>query len=160
MGWIIAGVVLVLLIILVVVLFVRSRSRRRALEAWRQEAKPVLTQATLVRDRLVGPQPQDPAGRAATTEQLQSITGSLARIADSAPSDEATAAANVVGENLRGLSFALEAADLLRSGPVAPTGEQLAQADQTSRTQLGQLDAAIAGLRAHVEPAGEAEPTR
>ena len=55
-------VVLVLLIILAVVLLVRSRSRRRALEAWRQEAKPVLTQATLVRDRLVGPQPQDPAG--------------------------------------------------------------------------------------------------
>ena len=91
-------------------------------------------------------------------ERLRALGLSLNRIAESAPSDEATAAVNVVAENLRGLSFAQEAADLLRSGPMSPTGDQLALADQTSRTQLTQLDAAIAGLRAQVEPAEESPP--
>lgn len=141
---------LVLLIILGIVLLVRSRSRRRALEAWSQEVEPVLAQATIVRGRLVGAQQENPAERYATSEQLQSVTVSLTRIAGSAPSDEATTAANVVAENLRGLSFAQEAASLLRTGPVPPTADQLAQADHTSRTQLSQLDAAIASLRAAV----------
>ena len=117
--------------------------------------EPVLAQTTMVRDRLVGAQSQDPAGRAAITEQLQSVTSSLARVANSAPTDELKAAANAVGENLRGLSFAQEASDLLRNGTAAPSGQQLARADQDSRTQLAQLDAAIAGLRAQMERAGE-----
>ena len=153
-GWIIGGVVALLLVVLVV-LFSRSRSRRRARETWKTEVEPVLAQTTMVRDRLVGAQSQDPAGRAAITEQLQSVTSSLARVANSAPTDELTAAANAVGENLRGLSFAQEASDLLRSGTAAPSGEQLARADQDSRTQLAQLDAAIATLRAQIERAGE-----
>ena len=154
-GWIIGGVVALLLVVLAVVLFSRSRSRRRARDTWRTEVEPVLAQTTMVRDRLVGAQSQDPAGRAAITEQLQSVTSSLARVANSAPSDELTAAANAVGENLRGLSFAQEASDLLRSGTAAPSGQQLARADQDSRTQLAQLDAAIATLRAQIERAGE-----
>lgn len=117
------------------------------------EAEPVLAQATMVRDRLAGAQQQDPAARAAITEQLQSVTSSLTRVANSAPTDESTAAANVVSENLRGLSFAQEASDLLRSGPVAPSGEQLARADQALRTQLAQLDAAIARMRVQMEQA-------
>jgi hypothetical protein len=154
-GWIIGGVVAFLLVILAVVLFSRSHSRRRAREVWRTEVEPVLVQATMVRDRLVGAQQPDPAGRAAITDQLQSVTSSLTRVAKSAPTDEATAAANAVSENLRGLSFAQEASDLLRSGPAAPSGEQLAKADQDSRTQLAQLDAAIAGLRAQMGQAGQ-----
>ena len=154
-GWIIGGVVALLLVILAVVLFSRSRSRRRARETWRTVVEPVLAQTTMVRDRLVGAQSQDPAGRAAINEQLQSVTSSLALVANSAPTDELTAAANAVGENLRGLSFAQEASDLLRSGTAAPSGQQLARADEDSRTQLAQLDAAIATLRAQIERAGE-----
>jgi hypothetical protein len=151
-GWIVGGVVLALLVILGIALLVRSRSRHRALEAWSTQAAPVLAQAAMVRDRLADPQRHGPADRAATSQQLQSVTTSLNRIASSAPSDEAAAAANAVAENMRSLSFAEEAADLLRSGPVPPTAEQLAQADQTSRTQLTQLDVAITGLQAHLEP--------
>ena len=117
--------------------------------------EPVLVQATMVRDRLVGAPQPDPAGRAAISEQLQSVTSSLTRVANSAPTDEFSAAANAVSENLRGLSFAQEASDLLRSGPAAPSGEQLAKADQDTRTQLAQLDAAIAGLRAQMGQAGQ-----
>jgi len=155
-GWIVGGVVLALLVIVGIVLLVRSRSRHRALEAWSTAAAPVLAQATMVRGRLADPQLNAPADRAATSQQLQSVTTSLNRIADSAPSAEATAAANAVAENMRSLSFAQEAADLLRSGPVPPTAEQLVQADQTSRTQLAQLDIAIASLQAHVEPTANA----
>ncbi len=112
----------------------------------------------MVRDRLVDPQQQDPAGRAATRAQLESVTTSLNRIADAAPGDEAVAAANVVAEHLRALSFAQEAGDLLRSGQVPPTAEQLVQADQSSRLQLTQLDEAIHNLRAQVSPASS-EPS-
>jgi hypothetical protein len=154
LGWIIAGLVVLLLVILVVVLIFRSRSRRRARESWSREAEPVLVQATMVRDRLAGAQQRDPAERAAINEQLESVTSSLTRVAGSAPTDEAATAANVLSENLRGLSFAQEASDLLRSGPVPPSGEQLARADQASRAQLAQLDAALAGLRAQVEQGG------
>ena len=70
------------------------------------------------------------------------------------------AAANAVAENLRALSFAAEAAGLLRSGPVPPTGEQLAQADQTSRTQLARLDASIATLRAQAGSSADGPPRR
>jgi hypothetical protein len=157
-GWIIGGVVVVLLIILGIVLLVRSRSRRRALEGWSKQAAPVLAQLAIVRDRLADPRLQDPSGRAGTRELVQSVTGSLNRIADSAPSDEAAAAVNAVTENLRGLSFAQEADELLRSGPVPPTGDQLAQADQAARMQLVQLDLAIAGLQAQTEP-GIGEPS-
>jgi hypothetical protein len=154
LGWIVAGLVVLLLVVLAVVLIFRSRSRRRAGESWSREAQPILAQATMVRDRLAGAQQRDPAERAAINEQLESVTSSLTRIANSAPTDEAAAAANVLGENLRGFSFAQEASDLLRSGPVPPSGEQLARADQASRTQLAQLDAALDGLRAQVGQAG------
>ncbi len=146
--------VLLLLIILTIVLLVRARSRQRLGVAWRQEVEPVVAQATMVRDRLMSGQATDPAGRAATGQQLESVTSSLNRIAGDAPDEEATAAANAVAENLRALSFAQEAAGLLRSGTVPPTGEQLAQADQTSRTQLARLDASIAQLRAQAGSPG------
>jgi hypothetical protein len=148
-------VVALLLAILILVLILRSRSRRRTSDTWRIEAEPVLAQATMIRDRLVGVQYQDPAGRAAMTEQLQSVTSSLTRVANSAPTEELTAAAHAVSENLRGLSFAQEASDLLRTGPVAPSGEQLARADEASRTQLAQLDAALASLKEQMGPAGD-----
>jgi hypothetical protein len=154
LGWIIGGLVALLLVILAVVLIFRSRSRRRARESWNREAEPVLAQATMVRDRLAGAQQRDPAERAAINEQLESVTSSLTGVENSAPTDEAATAANVLGENLRGLSFAQEASDLLRSGPVPPSGEQLARADQASRAQLAQLDAALDGLRALVEQPG------
>lgn len=113
----------------------------------------------MVRDRLVGGQHQTSAERSATSEQLQSVTTSLTRIANSAPSEEGRTAADVVAENLRGLSFAWEGASLLRTGPVPPTADQLAAADLTSRTQLSQLDAAVAGLRAQLMADKEASAT-
>jgi hypothetical protein len=154
-GWIIAGVVALLLVVLALILVLRSRSRRRTSETWKIEAEPVLTQVAMIRDRLVTAQGQDSAGRSAINEQLQSVTSSLARVANSAPTEELTAAANAVGENLRGLSFAQEASDLLRAGPTAPSGEQLARADEASRTQLTRLDAAMASLRAQMGPGSE-----
>ncbi len=154
LGWIIAGLVAVLLVILAVVLILRSRSRRRAGESWSRGAEPVLVQATMVRDRLAGAQQRDPAERAAINEQLESVTASLTNVANSAPGEEAATAANVLSENLRGLSFAQEASDLLRSGSVPPSGEQLARADQASRAQLAQLDAALDVMRAQVKQAG------
>ena len=110
----------------------------------------------MVRNRLADPEHQEPADRAAISQQLQSVTTSLNRIAASAPNEEAAAAADAVAENIRGFSFALEAANLLRNGPASPTAEQLVQADQSSRTQLAQLDVAITGLQAQVEPARDA----
>ncbi len=55
---------------------------------------------------------------------------------------------------LRGLAFAIEADRLLRHGSGAPTGVQLAQADQARRDRDGELQGALSRLQAHVVPPG------
>ncbi len=69
-----------------------------------------------------------------------------------APDPQAGTAASSLADGLRGLAFAIEADRLLRHGTSAPTGIQLAQADEARRARTVELDAALARLSARVSP--------
>ena len=51
---------------------------------------------------------------------------------------------------MRGLAFAVEADRLLRQGTSAPTGTQLAEADEARRARNSELNAALARLSTRV----------
>jgi hypothetical protein len=55
-----------------------------------------------------------------------------------------------VAAALRGLAFAVEADRLLRQGTTAPTGTQLAQADEARRARNSELGAALARLSTRI----------
>ena len=60
---------------------------------------------------------------------------------------------------LRGLAFAIEADRLLRHGTAAPTGMQLAEADEARRARSTELSAALVEpVRPHRLGAGRPEP--
>jgi len=128
-------------------LLLRARSRRQAQLAWSEQARPAYEQATLTRTLLLSGAAHDPASRQSLSEQLERVTTGLQRVADSAPGEEAQRAATSVAEGLRGLAFAVEAERLMHESAYAPTGEQLAQADQGRRSQVTQLDGALSSLR-------------
>jgi hypothetical protein len=147
----------VLAIVLVIVLLLMWRSRRRAESAWRADAARTYDNAVLVRSMLDDEarpgEPEDPTHRAMVHDRVEAVAASLDRLAANAPDDSGQQSAANAAESLRGVAFAREAERLLREGPTAPTGDQLATADQTRRARAGELDAALANLRqrAHMD---------
>ena len=154
-GLIAVIVVLVVLIGLVVLLMV-SRSRKAALEGWRRRTRPALSDAELARDALLSPTAvsDDAELRGAVAVQVEKASTALERAGTTAPDPSAGGSATTAAGSLRGLAFAIEADRLLRHGAGAPTGEQLAQADQARRDRDTELQGALSRLRAHVIPPG------
>jgi hypothetical protein len=146
-------VVLVALIGLVILLMV-SRNKKSALDAWRRRALPALSDAKLAREALVSPTAvsDDPELRAAVAVQVEKASVALERAGSSAPDPAAGGSATTAAGSLRGLAFAIEADRLLRHGAGAPTGVQLAQADQARRDRDAELQGALSRLQAHVVP--------
>ena len=83
---------------------------------------------------------------------MERAAGELERVARTAPDDTGKAAPVTVASALRGLAFAVEADRLLRRGAAAPTGAQLAQADEAKRARQTELDAAIGRMAARTAP--------
>jgi hypothetical protein len=152
-GLIILVVVLVLAIIGVILLLV-SRNRKSAEGAWRRRAVPALTDARLAREALLSPSAvaDDPELRAAVAVQVERASTALDQAGSTAPDPAAGGSATTAAGALRGLAFAIEADRLLRHGAAAPTGVQLAQADQARRDRDGELQGALARLQGHVAP--------
>jgi hypothetical protein len=152
-GLIAVIVVLVLLIGLVIFLMV-SRNRKSALAAWRRRTLPALSDAKLAHEALVSPTAvsDDPELRGAVAVQVEKASTALEQAGSTAPDPAAGGAATTAAGALRGLAFAIEADRLLRHGSGAPTGVQLAQADQARRDREAELQGALARLQAHVVP--------
>ena len=146
-GWIIAGIVIAVAIITGLVLLLLARSRREAMAAWVAQARPAYDHATLTRTLLLSDAAHDPGSRQSVHAEVDRVTTELQTVADSAPNPEAQRATTSVAEALRGLAFAGEAERLMYEAVPGPTGEQLAQADQSRRTQVAQLDTALAALQ-------------
>jgi hypothetical protein len=150
-------VLVVLAIVLAIVLVRMRQSRHRSESAWRADAARTYDNAVLVRSMLDDEarpgEREDPTHRATVRDRVEGVAASLDRLAANAPDDSARQSAANAAESLRGLAFAREAERLLREAPTAPTGDQLATADQTRRARAGELDAALAALRqrAHVD---------
>ena len=145
--------VLVLAIIGVILLFV-SRNKKAAADAWRRRTLPALTDARLAHEALLSPSAtaDDAELRAAVAVQVEKASTALEHAGSTAPDPAAGGSAATAAGALRGLAFAIEADRLLRHGAGAPTGTQLAQADQARRDRNGELQGALARLQGHVAP--------
>ena len=146
-------VVLVALIGLVILLMV-SRNKKSALDAWRRRTLPALSDAKLAREALMSPNAvsDDAELRAAVAVQVERASTALERAGSSAPDPTPGGSAVTAAGSLRGMAFAIEADRLLRHGDGAPTGVQLAQADQARRDRDSELQGALSRLQAHVVP--------
>jgi hypothetical protein len=144
----------VVLIVVVIALIMRSRATGRAKQSWQAAATSALRDAELTRDMLGGEarpgEPEDPARRASVRDNVESVAGRFDQLARNAPNDDAQREAASVASSLRGYQFALEAEQLLRNAPTAPTADQLAAADATRRERVNELDAGLAAIRARV----------
>ena len=143
-----------MLAIVVVILLCVSRSRKAARDAWRRRALPAVSDARLAREALLSPSAvsDDPELRGAVAVQVERAATALEHAGSTAPDPAAGGSATTAAGALRGLAFAIEADRLLRHGAGAPTGVQLAQADQARRDRDAELQGALARLQAHVVP--------
>ncbi len=150
----IALVVVLVLAIIGVILLLVSRNKKSALDAWRRRALPALSDARLAREALLSPSAvaEDAELRGAVAVQVEKASTALEHAASTAPDPAAGGSATTAAVALRGLAFAIEADRLLRHGAGAPTGTQLAQADQARRDRDGELQGALARLQTHVAP--------
>jgi hypothetical protein len=148
---IIVAVVVVLAVILLLVLLSR-RKRRQAQAAWRRSVLPAVSDAHLARDSLLSPSAMsdDPELRGSVELQVDRAARALEQAALTAPDEVGQNAANSVARSLRGLAFAVEADRLLRHGAGAPTGTQLAEADDARRSRLAEVDSSLARLSAQL----------
>jgi flagellar basal body-associated protein FliL len=150
-GLIVLVVVLVVAIALVVVLL-RSRKKRSVEAGWHRVVVPALSDAQLARDAVLSDNAMssDPGLRGAVEVQVDRAATALERVARSAPDPDASALATEAATALRGLAFAVEADRLLRQGASAPTGVQLAQADEARRSRYSELSGALASLSTRI----------
>ncbi len=151
---------LALAIVVVTVLLVARRSRARA-GAWRRAVLPALSDARLARDALLSgnAEADDEQLRAAVSLQVDRAAAALEGSLDQAPEPVDADLARSVAGALRGLAFAVEADRLLRHGAAAPTGAQLAAADQARRDRSAELDRGLARLAARIGR-GQKHPPR
>jgi hypothetical protein len=150
----IAVIVVVLLLIALVAALLVSRNRKSALDAWRRRTLPALSDAQLAREALLSPSAlaDDAELRGAVSVQAERAAAALEQAASTAPDPAAGGSATTAAGALRGLAFAVEADRLLHHGAAAPTGVQLAQADEARRARDAELQGALARLRTHVTP--------
>ncbi len=78
--------------------------------------------------------------------QVERAAVALDHTVATAPDPEAGAMATTAAGALRGLAFAIEADRLLRHGTAAPTGMQLAEADEARRARSSELTTALVQL--------------
>jgi hypothetical protein len=131
-----------------------SRRRRRALAAWRSESETALDDAHLSVSLLPASAEDvvDQAHWRSVRERVEQAALALERAATAAPGEEEARATRHTAESLRGLVFALEASRLLRDAPVAPTADQLMEADSALRERRADVDASLAELDRLVRP--------
>jgi hypothetical protein len=145
-------IVVLVLAIGLVVLLLAARKRRGVEEAWRRAVVPALADAQLARASLLSDNAVsgDPEVRAAVAVQVERAAVALDHTERSAPDPEAGAMATTASGALRGLAFAIEADRLLRHGTAAPTGMQLAEADEARRARSAELTSALVRLSTRI----------
>lgn len=148
----IALIVVLVVAIVAVILLLAARRRRVAEDRWHQAVVPALSDAQLARESLLsGNAVSDNAElRGAVAVQVEKAAVELERTAASAPDEQAGAMAANAAAAVRGLAFAIEADRLLRQGAVAPSGVQLAQADEARRARASELNTALVRLSTRI----------
>jgi hypothetical protein len=144
--------VVLVVAVVVVALLLRSRNKKAAESRWRRAVVPALSDAQLARESLLSGNAlsDDAELRGAVSVQAERAAVALEQAATSAPDPQAASTASGAAGALRGLAFAIEADRLLRQGTSAPTGIQLAQADEARRARTAELNTALARLSARI----------
>jgi hypothetical protein len=153
--WALIIVIVVLVLAIVLLLVVLAARRRRGAEAaWRRAVVPALSDAQLARASLLSDNAVsgDSEVRSAVAVQAERAALALDHTVPTAPDPEAGQMAATAAGALRGLAFAVEADRLLRHGTAAPTGMQLAEADEARRARTGELATALTRLSTRVAP--------
>jgi ABC-type Na+ efflux pump permease subunit len=156
-------VIVVLVVLIVAVALLLASRKKRAVETdWRRAVVPAFSDAQLARDALLtgNAESADPEVRSAVSVQVDRAANALDRSVPSAPDEQAGAMATAVAAGVRNLAFAIEADRLLRHGTSAPTGMQLAQADEARRSRGAELDTAMARLSARIASTQGKPPRR
>jgi hypothetical protein len=145
-------IVVLVLAIGLVILLLAARKRRGVEEAWRRSVVPALADAQLARASLLSDNAVsgDAEVRGAVAVQVERAATALDHTVRSAPDPEAGAMATTASGALRGLAFAIEADRLLRHGTAAPTGMQLAEADEARRARSAELTSALVRLSTRI----------
>ena len=131
---------------------VTTRRHRDAGEAWIPSARAGYESAVLARQMLVAQPTGGDEALPRVRAQAEDAARALDRVASAAPDEAGRLSAASVAEGLRGVMFTLEAENLLRTGPTAPTADQLADADIARRRRGAELDAALAELHTTTHP--------
>jgi hypothetical protein len=150
-GLIVLIVVLVLAIVGIIVLLA-ARRRRGVEAAWRKAVVPAISDAQLARESLLSGNAvsDDPEIRGAVAVQVERASMALEHAVQGAPDPQAGTLATSAAGALRGLAFAIEADRLLRHGTAAPSGMQLAQADEARRARTAELNSALVRLSTRI----------
>ena len=145
-------IIVLVLAILGVILLLVSRKKKGVEAAWRRTVVPALSDAGLARESLLSgnAMSDDPELRGAVGVQVERAATALDHAASSAPDEDAGALASSAAVSLRGMAFAIEADRLLRHGTAAPSGAQLAQADEARRARDSELHTALARLSTRI----------
>ncbi len=151
-AWILGAVAVLALIAAGVAAYLGKTKREQAQATWVPSARAALETASLARSMLVSQPTGGDSQLAQVRAQGEDAARALDRVAQNAPDDILRQAASSTAEGLRGVLFSLEAEHLLRSGPTAPTAEQLASADIARRRRAAELDASIAQLDLATRP--------
>jgi len=158
--WALIALIVVLVVAIVLVaLLLRSRRRKGVEAGWHRAVVPALSDAQLARDAVLSDTAMaaDPNLRAAVEVQVEKAAVALERVARAAPDQQAAGLATEAAGSLRGLAFAVEADRLLHQGASAPTGVQLAEADEARRARNSELSAALSRLSTRI---GAPPPSR
>jgi hypothetical protein len=151
--WALIIVVIVLVLAIgLVILLLAARKRRNVEAAWRRTVVPALSDAQLSRASLLSDNAvsDDAEVRGAVAVQVERAAVALDHTVPTAPDADAGAMATTAAGALRGLAFAIEADRLLRHGTAAPTGMQLAEADEARRARSSELTAALVRLSTRI----------
>lgn len=119
---------------------------------WRRLVVPAVSDAQLARESLLSGNAvsDDAEVRGAVAVQVERAAAALEGAARTPPDPAAGSLAGSAAGALRGLAFAVEADRLLRHGTAAPTGVQLAQADEARRARAAELNTSLARLSARI----------
>jgi len=151
--WALIVLIVVLVIAIGLVAFLLSSRKKKGIEAdWHRAVVPALSDAQLARDAVISDNAMsaDPNLRGAVQVQVDRAATALERVARAAPDPHAAGLATEAAGSLRGLAFAVEADRLLHQGASAPTGVQLAEADEARRARNSELSAALSRLSTRI----------
>jgi hypothetical protein len=161
--WALIAVIVVLVVaIALVALLIRSRKKKGVEAEWHRAVVPALSDAQLARDAVLSDNAMaaDPTLRGAVEVQVEKAAVALDRVARAAPDPQAGGLATEAAGSLRGLAFAVEADRLLHQGASAPTGVQLAEADEARRARNSELSGALSRLSTRIGAPPRSRPAR